>query len=198
MALIILKIILFILWIYLLYVFQRGKLAFFKFLLGSIGLFFIFMNFINFFKVPCIQFFTYILGLIGKWTSLFEGYAEYGMFFINHNNTVISLYIDLECSGLIEMMVFISLITFFPVYKPFEKIKIGFTGIVFICIFNYIRILSIILLIYQFGSPVYAFAHSIFGRFVFYVLIIILYFNVFTKSQLSRQKVGKFDYNSKD
>lgn len=58
--------------------------------------------------------------------------------------------------------------------------------------------MSIILLIYQFGSPVYAFAHSIFGRFVFYVLIIILYFNVFTKSQLSRQKVGKFDYHSKD
>lgn len=193
---IVFKLLLMVTWIYLLSVFHRGKLEFFKFLFGSVGTFFIIFNFVPYIKQPIISFFTYLLGLIGNFTNLFEGYAQYGMFFINHNDTVMSLYIDLECSGLIEIMVFLSLIAFFPVYNWKEKIKVGVTGCVFIYLFNFIRIISIILLIYQFGSPMYAFAHSIVGRLIFYVCIVILYFYIFTKAQISKQKIGKFDYDA--
>lgn len=194
--LIVFKILILFLWIYLLSIFHRGKLAFFKFIFGSIGTFLILMNFINIIKNPSIQLFTYILGLIGDKTNLFESYAEYGMFFINNKNTVISLYIDLECSGLIEIIVFLSLILFFPVYNLKEKLKLGIMGCVFIYIFNIIRIFFIVLLIYYLGTPIYAFAHSIFGRLIFYILIIILYFYIFTRGQLKKQKVGKFMYEA--
>jgi exosortase family protein XrtG len=162
---------------------------------GSIGLFLVLMNFMDYVKAPMIEFFTYILGEVGALTGLFEGYAKYGMFFVNHNDTVISLYIDLECSGLIEMMVYIALIAFYPVYDAFDKIKTGIAGIIFIFLFNVIRVLTIILMIYYGGTKTYALAHTIIGRLVFYVLIIILYYNVFTKNQIKKQKVGSFDYN---
>lgn len=194
----ILKISLFVLWIYALTVLKRGKLGFYYFLLGSVGIFLLMLGFVPYVKEYFIRGFVAGLGFVGNATGMYESYAQYGMFFINHNSTVMSLYVDLECSGIIEMMVFISLLTFFPVYKPLEKIKTGIVGLFFICIFNFIRIFVIIAMIFYFGSPVYSLAHAIVGRIVFYVLTLILYFNVFTRRQIIRQKVGKFGYESVD
>lgn len=191
-------ILLIIIWMYLLWVFERGKLEFFKFIVGSVGLFFILLAATPYFKEPIINFFTKALGFVGTKTNLFEGYSKYGMFFINHNNTVMSLYVDLECSGLIEMMVYVSLIMFYPVYKGFWKLWVIFVGMLSIFIFNMVRVLVIIGLIYKFGSPIYSIAHSIIGRLVFYAFIIILYYNVFTKKQLKKQKVGSFGYGLKE
>ena len=201
--------ILFLLWIYLLSVFKRGKLESFRFILGSIGTFLILFIFSNIFRTKFVELFSTLLSIIGNFTGFFESYSKYGMLFINHNNTVISLYIDMECSGLLEMIIFTSTLIFFPVYKGFQKLKTIITGIVFIILANYIRIISILLLIYQFGSnlvlnlfgnlieiPVYTIAHSIIGRFIFYLIIIVLYYNIFTKKQILSQKVGKFTYNN--
>lgn len=142
--------------------------------------------------------FVWVLGLVGQLTGMYESYAQFGMFFIDHNDTVMSLYVDLECSGLIEMMVFVSLLLFFPVYKLWQKLKVGVLGLFAICVFNFIRIFVIIALIFHFGTSVYSFAHVIVGRIVFYVLTLTLYFNVFTRSQIIKQKVGKFSYEGLD
>ncbi len=194
----ILKIILIVLWIYALTVLKRGKLGFYYFILGSVGTFLVLLGLVPYVKDYFIRGFVWGLSFVGNATGMYESYAQYGMFFINHNSTVMSLYVDLECSGIIEMMVFISLLAFFPVYKPLEKIKTGIVGLVCICIFNFIRIFTIIAMIFVFGSPVYSLAHAIVGRIVFYVLTLMLYFNVFTKRQIIKQKVGKFDYESVD
>lgn len=142
--------------------------------------------------------FVWVLGLVGRLTGMYESYAQFGMFFIDHNDTVMSLYVDLECSGLIEMMVFVSLLLFFPVYKPWQKLRVGVLGLLAICVFNFIRIFIIIAMIFHFGTSVYSFAHVIVGRVVFYVLTLILYFHVFTRSQIIKQKVGKFSYEGLD
>ena len=188
------KILLFVIWIYVLTVLKRGKLGFYHFLLGSVGTFLILLDLMPYVKRFFINGFVWVLGFAGELTGMYESYAWYGMFFINHNDTVMSLYVDMECSGLIEMMVFVSLLAFFPVYKWWEKIRTGILGLFCICIFNFIRIFIIIAMIFYFGTSVYSFAHVIVGRIVFYVLTLILYFHVFTKRQIVRQKVGKFYY----
>lgn len=194
----ILKLVLFVLWVYALTVLGRGKLGFYRFLLGSVGTFLVLLGLVPYVKDFFIRGFVAGLSFVGNYTGMYESYAQYGMFFINHNSTVMSLYVDLECSGIIEMMVFVSLLAFFPVYKPLEKVKTGIAGLFLICVFNFIRIFTIIAMIFYFGSSVYSLAHAIVGRIIFYVLTLILYFNVFTKQQIMKQKVGKFGYESVD
>lgn len=192
------KIILFVVWVYALTVLKRGKLGFYYFLVGSVGTFLTLLNFMPYFKDYFIYAFVWALGGIGDLTGLYESYAQYGMFFINHNDTVMSLYVDMECSGIIEMMVYISLLAFFPAYKPIRKLITGIYGIACICIFNFIRIFTIIWMIFTFGTPVYSLAHAIMGRIIFYVLTVALYFYVFTRHQVIGQKVGKFSYENLD
>lgn len=189
------KIFLVISYFYLLSVFKRGKLEFFRFCFGSVGLFLLLMNTIDYLKHPVTYIFTTLLGMLGNSCGLFTGYSQYGIFFINRGDTAMSLYMDLECSGLIEMFVFTSLLMFFPVYKGIKKFIVWASGIVMIFCFNIVRVLGIIILIYSQGSAAYAFAHSIFGRLIFYFLVITLYFCVFTKGQLNKQNVGNFSYN---
>lgn len=194
----ILSLVLAAVWIYFLTVLKRGKLGFYYFLLGSVGTFMLLLGVMPYIKNFFINGFVWVLGLVGQLTGMYESYAQFGMFFIDHNDTVMSLYVDLECSGLIEMMVFVSLLLFFPVYKPWQKLWVGVQGLLAICMFNFIRIFIIIALIFHFGTSVYSFAHVIVGRIVFYVLTLTLYFNVFTRSQIIKQKVGKFSYEGLD
>ena len=194
----ILRLILVILWVYVLTVLKRGKLGFYYFLLGSVGTFLILLGVMPYVKSYFINAFVWVLGIVGRLTGMYESYAQFGMFFIDHNDTVMSLYVDLECSGLIEMMVFVSLLAFFPVYHLWEKLKAGVLGLFCICVFNFIRIFIIIAMIFHFGTSMYSFAHVIVGRIVFYVLTLILYFHVFTRGQIVKQKVGKFNYEGLD
>ena len=192
----VLKIILFLGWLYFLSVFHRGNLPFFTFLTGSIGSFFLMVNFIPCIKPYFIYLFTRVFQYVGDVTQLFTCYPKYGMIFIDYKDTVISMYIDMECSGLIEMMVFFALLLFFPVYRKTEKIRLMILGIFLLNLFNYIRIFTIICLIHVKGMQIYGFAHSIIGRLLFYALVIALYFYVFTKKQLENQRVGKFSFEN--
>lgn len=187
----------FIIWLYILTVFHRGNLNFFQYLWGSVGLF----VFMCIFVQPAVteilkQYVTSAVGLIGKITGICEAYYESSIIFIPRQSalTSISLYIDYECSGIIEMMAFISLLAFFQVYDVGQRIIISFIGCVSIFFFNVIRIVVICAIIARFGSGSYYIAHTIVGRLVFYVLSILLYYYVFTKQQIIKQKIGGFSY----
>lgn len=187
----------FLIWFYLLTVFHRGNLNYFQYLWGSVGLFIFMCVFIQ----PALtevlkQYVTSVVGIIGKVTGICEAYYELSIIFVPKQSalTSISLYIDYECSGVIEMMAFVSLLLFFQVYEIAQRIIISFVGCVCIFFFNVIRILIICIIIYKFGSSSYYVAHTIIGRLVFYVLSILLYYYVFTKQQIIKQKIGGFHY----
>ena len=192
-----LAIICFILWLYLLTVFHRGRLYFFKYLWGSVGIFIFMCIFIQ----PTLseilkQYVTSVVGILGKLTGLCEAFYELSIVFIPKQSalTAVSLYIDYECSGVIEMMAFVSLLSFYQVYDIGQRIIISLIGCVTIFLFNVIRIMIICAVIYQFGSGSYYIAHTILGRLVFYILTIILYYYVFTRQQIIKQKIGGFYY----
>ena len=187
----------FIIWLYILTVFHRGNLNYFKYLWGSVGLFVFMCIFIQ----PALteilkQYVTAAVGVIGKVTGICEAYYELSIIFIPKQSVLssISLYIDYECSGVIEMMAFVALLAFYQVYDVGQRIIIGLLGCISIFFFNVIRIVVISWIIYKFGSESYYVAHTIIGRLVFYVLSILLYYYIFTKQQIIKQKIGGFSY----
>jgi len=187
----------FIIWLYFLTVFHRGNLNYFQYLWGAVGLF----VFMCIFVQPALtvilkQYVTSVVGIIGKVTGICEAYYEYSIIFIPKQSVLssISLYIDYECSGVIEMMAFVSLLAFFQVYDVGHRIIVGIIGCVCIFFFNVIRITVICAIIFRFGSDSYYVAHTIIGRLVFYTLSILLYYYVFTKQQIVKQKIGGFSY----
>jgi len=184
-------------WIYFLSVFKRAKLEFFYFLTGSVGTFVWIMIFLQpIMTAPLQQGVAASAGLAGKLTGIYESYYQYSMLLIQNKGQSISLYIDYECSGIIEMAAFVSLTAFFPVYQSYEKIIHGLVGSIYIFAANVIRIFVIGLCIYLYGPKMYYTAHTIIGRIVFYSLSVVLYFRVFTKAQIKRQKVGNVSYES--
>lgn len=193
----ILLIFLFVLWVYIISVLTRAKLYFFKFLIGAVGLFFFMMIFLQPYLVGILsKSVAAVAGIVGDITGFYESFYQYSLILISKGSTTISMYIDYECSGVIEMLAFTALLWFFPVYSTLEKIMYNVAGLAWIFVANIIRIFIICALVYKFGNNMFYFAHTIFGRVVFYILSIILYFYVFTKSQIKRQKVGNVSYGN--
>lgn len=185
------------LWLYLLTVLKRAGLHFWYFVVGSVGIFLFMMATLQpLLTEPLTRVVAAAAGMLGEITGLFGSYFQYGILFVQNKGESISLYIDYECSGIIELMAFSALLWFFPVYQLYEKVVVNIIGIFVIFAANVIRIFSICILIYFFGNEIYYFAHTIFGRFLFYGCSIMLYFYVFTRSQIVRQKVGNFKYES--
>lgn len=186
-----------IIWLYFLYVFQRGNMKFFQFLFGSIGLFIILMIFVRpYITVPLAKLVCAAGGLIGDTTGIFSSYYDYGLLFVNNKDGAISLYIDYECSGVIEIIALSSMLWFFPAYRFIEKVIVNMVSVLWIFAANIIRITLICTIVFFFGPDSFYIAHTVIGRFVFYAMSIAMYFYVFTRTQIIRQKVGAFSYES--
>lgn len=190
-----LKIIVFIIWVYMIWVLSRTQLHFFKFCLGSVGLFFFLMLWLQpLITQPLSMAVTAVSGILGDVFQMYDSYYQYAILFIPKDTTSVSLTIDYECSGVIEIMAFSCLLWFFPLYNTIEKIIVNCIGVIVIFLANVLRIFIICMLIYFYGNEIFYFAHTIFGRIIFYVISIILYFYVFTRAHVIRQKVGSISY----
>ena len=187
-----------IFWIYILTVFKRAKLDFWFFTIGSAGLFTVgIIVFEPVLLLPMQQAVAAVAGLFGELTNTFESYFSKGLIFIS-GQTQMTLYIDFECSGIIETFAYLALLAFFPAYRLYEKVVVGIIGTLAIFFANVLRIYVICQMVYFGGEKWYFWGHSFVGRLIFYALTIILYFYVFTKSQVVRQKVGAIKYESND
>ena len=185
----------FLVWIYLLSVFTRGKLYFYQFIWGSVGLFVFMMMWIQPVAIqPLTNLVCSAAGVAGRMTGFYESYSEYSMLFVQHGSEAISLCIDYECSGIIEMMAYVSMLAFFRVYDWMQRIILSVLGCMMIFFANIIRLFVIGTTIYYFGNYAYYIAHTIVGRIIFYALSVILYYYIFTKSQIVKQKIGGFHY----
>jgi len=183
-------------WIYVLFVMKRAQMGVWYFIFGSVGLFVFSMILIEPYLVtPLSRLVTSVSGALGELTGVFESYFRHGILFVTSGEESLSLYIDFECSGVIEMIAFLSLLWFFWAYNTVEKIVMSMIGVGTIFVSNILRIFFICLMIKIGGSDVYFIAHTIVGRLIFYVCTVILYFYVFTRTQIIRQKVGKFNYD---
>ena len=181
-----------VLWVSFLIVFKNAKMNFFKFLLGSIGLFTISMIFfLPFLESNLNILISNTLNLISNNTNYFEVYKDNSIISMETESGIVSMVIDYECSGIIEMLVFTSMALFFPFGGMLRKVLLTIGGNIYIYFANIIRVLFIILITKTFGAGTFYLAHTILARILFFLLMIILYYFVFTDTHLKYQKVGE-------
>lgn len=190
-------VILTLVWLYFLRVFRKSELPAWHYIWGSCGLFILMMVYVRpYFTQPLAQVVAVVAGAFGKMTGMFSAYFKYGVLFIDTSSGAISLLIDFECSGILEILAFLALLIFFRAYTKYERVVVGILGIIYIILANALRIIVICSIIYIWGADAYSIAHTYVGRLVFYSLSVLLYFYVFTKTQIIRQKVGGFTYGN--
>ncbi|MBR1471849.1 MAG: exosortase family protein XrtG [Lachnospiraceae bacterium] len=184
------------LWLYVLHVMQKAKLPAWRFFWGGAGLFILMMVFIRpVLTQPLAQGVSALAGFFGRATGTFTPYFKYGTIFVETPTGAMTLQIDMECSGILEIMAFMALLVFFDVYSFQEKILVSLLGIFYILVANAMRIILICEIIHMGGSGYYHMAHTYIGRIFFYVLSVLLYFYVFTKPQIVKMRVGTFKYD---
>lgn len=185
-----------VVWLYILSVLKRVHLSAYHFIFGSIGLFFILIAL----STPYwIWFFTHAVILaikfLGSITKFCTVMSKYGIVhIISGNQSSLLMTIDYECSGIIETTAFTALVIFFPVYSRQERFFYVIFGMLWIYLANVIRLTIIVVMVHFVGYQSFFFAHTILGRLVFYALVIALYYNVFTYSQLSKGIYSKFQH----
>lgn len=191
----ILMICLIIVWVHLLRILRKSDLFAWRFLAGSLGFFAILTTMLkDVLTMPLSRCVAALASIFGNLFGAYSTFFKYGIIFITTKTGSMTLQIDFECSGIIEIFAFLSLLAFFDLYKPNEKIILGILGFSYIMICNAIRISLICFIVHCFGNSAYYVAHTFIGRIFFYILSVILYFYVFTKPQTIRMKVGQFAY----
>lgn len=183
------------LWLFVLAALRRAKLNAWHFLWGSAGVFILMMLIVQPVAAqPLARVVSALAGVVGGIGDTFTAYFKYGIIFINTATGSLTLTVDFECSGIIEIMAFLSLLLFFDVYTPLEKVIVAISGFAAILFFNAMRIVLICLSVHFFGMGAYHLMHAIVGRLFFYTFSVVLYFYVFTKPQIIKMKVGSFSY----
>lgn len=186
-----------ILWLLLLRVLRKANLLFWRFLFGSSGLFLLLFFLVQpVLTEPLGQCVAALAGVVGNLTGTFSPFFRYAVLFIETMEGAMTLQIDMECSGIVEIIAYLSLLTFYRVYTRNERIILAVIGVWSIILANVLRIIVICEMIHFGGSRLYYLAHSLVGRLVFYALTVILYFYVFTKPQIVRMKVGGITYGN--
>ncbi len=170
---------------------RKIKMNFFKFMIGSLGLFTIAMIFLSgFLEMSLSLAISNSLSIIERFTHYFQVFSENSIITLDTKSGIVSMSINYECSGVIEMLVFTSLAIFFPFGSIFRKAFSIIMGNIYIYISNIIRIMSIIFITKTFGAEAYYMAHTLIARVIFFVFMLLLYYFVFTFTQMKYQNVG--------
>lgn len=184
-----------IIWLYILRVLKKSNLNFWHFVWGSAGVFILMIVYLRpVLTQPLARVVAALAGIPGNLLGIYSTYFKYGIIFVNSGHESISLLIDFECSGIIEIIAFVSLLLFFDVYSRVEKLIVGLTGVTTLILGNALRIILICLIIHFFGVSSYYVAHAFVGRIAFYTISVVIYFYVFTRPQIIKQRVGGFRY----
>lgn len=93
--------------------------------------------------------------------------------------------IDIECSGLLEFTVFTGLVLFFNGFTWKYRAKVLPLGLIGTFAMNIVRISIIVATIHLGGKNAIYIAHTVVGRAFFFIMVIALYWYVFTRATTS-------------
>ena len=179
-------------WLYALSVLTRAKQPALHFWVGSVGLFAL-LAFSS--RAYFVWFLSSLVTAVTGWWGHLSGYYSvsyiHSLISITNDRGLILLFVDYECSGIIETLAYFSLLWFYPLYNRAAKAKLTLFGGGCLFLANVFRLSLISTILYYAGSGAFFWVHSILGRLIFYVLVIILYYNVFTRVQFRRGLEGE-------
>ncbi len=186
-----------VVWLFILHVLHKSRLNFWRFIVGSAGAFILMMIFLEpVLTKPLARIVALLASLPGRIGDIYSAHFKYGVIFVESSVGAVSLKIDFECSGVIEILAYLSLLIFYRIYTVYERFCVGVLGVLAMVLANAFRITVICLMIHFGGIGTYYVAHTFVGRLVFYAFSIMIYFYVFTKPQIIKQKVGNFHYDN--
>lgn len=179
--------ILILVWIYVLSVLKRAKIFGLYFWVSSISTFviltFLFHHQLSYWMSVCI---SWVMAAIGNTTHLFTTVANQNLMYLFTQHNLVQISIDYECSGMLEFLVFECLLIFYPIFSPIEKVLRSLEGFLWITGANVLRIMLVILSVKYINADSISLTNLVASRIIFYMLTIILYYNVFTKNQIIR------------
>lgn len=178
-------------WVLFLLVFNVLNLKFFKFMVGSIGIFlFLLLNANYWIEGKILIILGMVLSKVSNYIAFLTVYPEYGMLNISRHAGAITFFLDYECTGILEILVYISLVLFYPIHNTLSKFAYIVFGVLYITVVNVIRVLMIIYIIHILGMEYFFVAHTIVARIIFFVFMVVLYYRTFTLKHILQQKVG--------
>ncbi|MGL4450041.1 MAG: exosortase family protein XrtG [Sarcina sp.] len=180
-----------LIWLFLIRMFHKLNMLAFKFFTGSIGLFLITITFFReLLEILMGKLLFIVLSAVTTFTGLFEAFGSMNTVLINTPTGFISMNLTYECSGVIEILVFLSLAIFFPFRSNFKKIFLTLLGFLLLITSNIIRIIFIASISKIFGISIYPLTHMVLARILFFVLTISIYYIIFTKTHLKEYIFG--------
>lgn len=183
-------------WLYTMWVLTKAKVNAARFFIGSSGVFLFGLIFLKPYITKFINYaLTAVVGIGGDVSGCYKTLFSESAVYVQTSIGGVLLQIDVECSGVIEILAFLSILLFFDIYSKQEKLMYGVLGTAYIIAANALRVVLITMLVYAFGYDIYYVAHAYIGRILFYLLSVALYFWTFTKPQIKAMRVGRFHYS---
>lgn len=93
--------------------------------------------------------------------------------------------VGIECSALLEMSAIIGLVGFYPAFSTGRKVSSVIIGTAVTYAVNIARIMLIVVLINAFGTDWVFAAHAVFGRVLFFIGTVALYWWLITRPTMS-------------
>ncbi|MEE8347490.1 MAG: hypothetical protein V3S20_09090 [Dehalococcoidia bacterium] len=90
------------------------------------------------------------------------------------------LTLGIESSGLLELAAILGLVAFFPGWSAGRRLYMAVAGVSATFLANVIRILFIVTTLHYMGKDTLFLAHTVLGRAVFFVMVILIYWFAFT------------------
>ncbi|HBV96878.1 MAG: hypothetical protein JL50_15145 [Peptococcaceae bacterium BICA1-7] len=134
-----------------------------------------------------------LLYLLSIQSYIFDNAPGTVLVLLEIENSWSTIDIDIECSGLLETCVFLGLLIFYPSFATGRRMFFLVSGMVGIYVINLVRLIIIVLIMSYFGRDSIFIAHTLFGRMIFFGLLILIYWLIFTRASLLIIKEHKND-----
>lgn len=181
-----------VVWFLLLVLFYFKDLRAFAFVLGAIGCFIFTMLFFREEVFAAMNWVTMTaLNGIGQLTGWFNAYPIADKITVFNGNDALSFVITYECSGVIELAVYISTILFYHVLSLKKKIKYLLLGGLAIIATNIVRLIVIVGAVKLFGTAAFFISHVIVARGLFIVVMLWIYYLTFTRTHTVFKEMEK-------
>ena len=190
-----------IIWLLGVIFFRRFHIWILYYLVGAVGLAYILVAlFVNVFNFELLVAHSIalevhdILNLIAIPTEIFQ-HAPGTLLVLVVPQAVgwTALQIGVESSGMLEISVLISLVTFFPLWSWRKKIVLAVLGAALTWLANVARMVIIVLMLHFFGMEVLVLAHTFIGKAFFFIITIGIYWVLVTTNSLTeiRKKISQ-------
>ncbi len=96
-----------------------------------------------------------------------------------------ALQVGVECSGLLETAILVGLLAFYPGWTVRRRLALIACGVVATYVANIGRMLIIIVIMHSMGKDWLLVAHTLVGKFVFFLFIVIIYWFLLTRPTIT-------------